>query len=100
MGLGKDYKLKKSHKTTFHSFIVVKATLALVSKLPEEREFVVDSGGSTHMLSKKVLSSDEQGTLERSRTPTVIVTANGEVQTVEEVQVYVHDLGLFVIVLL
>ena len=37
-------------------------------------------------------------TLRRSRTPTVVVTANGEVQTNEEAQVYVHHLGLFVTV--
>ena len=51
-----------------------------------------------HTLSKKDLSSDEMETLRRSRPPTVVVTANGEVQTNEEGQVYVHDLGLFVTV--
>ena len=51
-----------------------------------------------HMLSKKDLTSDELETLRRSRNPTVVVTANGKVQTNEEAQVYVHDLGLFVIV--
>ena len=51
-----------------------------------------------HMLSTKDLSSDELETLRRSRNPTVVVTANGEVQTNEEAQVYVHDLGLFVTV--
>ena len=60
--------------------------------------FVVDSGASMHMLSKKDLSSDEMDTLRRSRTPTVVVTANGALQTNEEAQVYVHDLGLFVTV--
>ena len=51
-----------------------------------------------HKLSKKDLNSEEMETLRRSRTPTVVVTANGEVQTNEEAQVYVHDLGLFVTV--
>ena len=51
-----------------------------------------------HILSKKVLSSDEMETLRRSRTPTAVVTANGEVQTNEEAQVYVHDLGFSVTV--
>ena len=51
-----------------------------------------------HTPSKKDLSSDEMGTLRRSRTPTTAVTANGEVQTNEEAQVYVHDLDLFVTV--
>ena len=51
-----------------------------------------------HMLRKKDLSSDEMVTLRRSRTPTVVVTANGEVRTNEQAQVYVHDLGIFVTV--
>ena len=51
-----------------------------------------------HMLSKKVLSSEELDTLKRPRTPTTVLTANGEVQTNEETQVYVHDLELFVMV--
>ena len=41
-----------------------------------------------HMLRKKDLSSDEMETLRRSRNTTVVVTANGEVQTNEEAQVY------------
>ena len=64
------------------------------SKSQEEREFVVDSGASKHILSKKDLSSEELETLRRLRNPTVVVTANGEVQTNEEAQVYIHDLGL------
>ena len=59
-------------------------------KKPEEREFVV-----MHMLSKKDLSSAELDTLRESRNPTTVVTANWEVQTNEEAQVYVHDLDLF-----
>ena len=51
-----------------------------------------------HMLSKKVLSSAEMETLRRSRTPTTVVTANGEVRMKEEAQVCVHDLHLFVTV--
>ena len=47
---------------------------------------------------KKDLSSEEIETLRSSRNPTVVVTANGEVQTNEEAQVYVHDLDLFVTV--
>ena len=48
------------------------------------------------MMSKKDLSSKERDTLRRSRNPTVVLTANGEVHTNEEVQVFVHDLNLFV----
>ena len=34
--------------------------------------------------------------MKRSRHPTVVGTANGEVQTFEEAKIFVHDLGLFV----
>ena len=51
-----------------------------------------------HMLSNKDLSSDEMDTLRRSRNPTTVVTANGEVETNEEAQVFVHDLDLLVTV--
>ena len=70
----------------------------LVCRNTEDRMFVVDSGASVHMLSKKDLSSNEIDTLRSSRNPTTVVTANGEVQTNEEAQVYVHDLDLFVTV--
>ena len=56
----------------------------LVSRNTEERTFVVDSGASMHMLSKKDLSSDEMDSVRRSRTPTTVVIENGEVQTNEE----------------
>ena len=69
---------------------------ALVSRNTEERMFVVDSGASMYMLSKKDLSSGEVDTLRRSRNPPTVVTAIGVVQTNEEAQVYVHDLDLFV----
>ena len=48
---------------------------------PEEREFVVDSGSSMHMISKKDLSEAEMDTLTKSCSPTIVLTANGEVQT-------------------
>ena len=51
-----------------------------------------------HMLSKKNLSSGELETLPRSTNPTTVATANGEVQTNEEAQVYVHALDLFLTV--
>ena len=69
--------------------------LAHSSKKPEEQEFVVDSGASAHMLSKKDSSSAELETLRKSRNHTMVMTANGEVQPNEEAQVYVHDLELF-----
>ena len=38
----------------------------------EDRRFVVDSGASTHMMSKEDLCSDEMDTLRRSRNPTMV----------------------------
>ena len=70
--------------------------LAPTTKLRENREFAVDSGASLHMLSNRDLSPDEMETLRRSRTPTVVVTANFEVQTNEEAQVDAHDRDFFV----
>ena len=51
-----------------------------------------------HMMSQRDLSSYELDTFRRSRSPTVVLTANGNVHTHEEAQVFVHDLNLFVIV--
>ena len=89
---------KNSDKTTFYSPIEIKATPAPISQLPEEREFVVDSGAAMQLLSKKNLSSDELETLRRCRNLTVAVTAKGKLQANEEAQFYVHDFGFFVTV--
>ena len=68
---------------------------------PEERNFVVDSGASVHMVSKKDLNSSELETMRTSRSPTtVMMTANGEVQTREDATVCVKQLDLFVTVML
>ena len=61
----------------------------------EEREFFVDSGASMHMISKKDLSNAEMDTLTKSCTPTIVITANGEVQTHEVATVYVKELDTF-----
>ena len=62
---------------------------------PEEREFVVDSGASMHIISKKDLSNAEMDTLTKSCSPTIVITANGEVQTHEEATVNVKELEKF-----
>ena len=62
---------------------------------PEEREFVVDSGASMHMISKKDLSDAEMDTLTKSCNPTIVITANGEVQTHEEATVFVKEFDIF-----
>ena len=52
----------------------------------EEREFVVDSGASMHMISKKDLNSADLETVTTSRSPTTVLTANGEVRCVKRPQ--------------
>ena len=47
------------------------------------------------MISKKDLSDAEMDTLTKSCSPTIVITANGEVQTHEEATVYVKELGIF-----
>ena len=61
----------------------------------EEREFVVDSGASMRVISKKDLSGAETDTLTKSCSPTIVIAANGEVQTHEEATVYVPELDIF-----
>ena len=53
-----------------------------------------------HTVSKRDLNSAELETMRTSRSPTTVMTANGEVQTREEVTVYVKELDLFVTVML
>ena len=48
-----------------------------------------------HMISKKDLSEAEMDTLTKSCSPTIVITANGEVQTQEEAIVYVKELDMF-----
>ena len=54
-----------------------------------------------HMVSKKDLNKAELETVRISKIPTtVVMKANGEVQTKEEATVYVLELDLFVTVML
>ena len=88
------FKLKEHEKAAFFSSLENRCLPASTLK-PEEREFVVDSGASMHMISKKDLSKAEMDTLTKSCSPTIVITANGEVQTQEEAIVYVKELGIF-----
>ena len=45
-----------------------------------------------HMLCRKDLNSAELDTVRVSRNPTMVITANEEVQTNEKATVYVYDL--------
>ena len=75
-------KLKEHERATFFSPSENRCLPASTLK-PEEREFV-DSGASMHMISKKDLSDAEMDTLTKSCSFTIVITANGEVQTHEE----------------
>ena len=48
-----------------------------------------------HMTSKKDLNDAEMDTFTKSCSPTIVITANGEVQTHEEATVYVKELDIF-----
>ena len=87
-------KPKEHERATFFSPSENRCLLASTLK-PEEREFVVDSGASMHTISKKDLNSAEMDTLTKSCSPTIVITANGEVQTHEEAIVYVKELDIF-----
>ena len=87
-------KLNEHERATFFS-PSEKRCFPASSLKPEEREFVVDSGASMHMISKKDLSDAEMDTLTNSCSPTRVITANGEVQTHEEATVYVKELDIF-----
>ena len=64
-----------------------------------EREYLVDSGVSMHLVSEKDLNSELE-TMRTSRSPTTMMTANGEVRTNKEATVYVKQLDSFVTVML
>ena len=85
---------QEKNKTAFFSPSENRCFPAPSSLKPEEREFVVDSGASMHMISKKDLNYAELDTL-TSRSLTTVITANGDVQTHEEATVYVKELDIF-----
>ena len=66
--------LKEHEKAAFFSSPETRCHLASTLK-PEEREFVVDSGASMHMISKKDLSHAEMDTLTQLCSPTIVKTA-------------------------
>ena len=86
-------KLKEQERATLFSPSENRCLLASTLK-PEEKDNVVDSGASMHMISKKDLSNAEMDTLTKSCSPTIVITANGEVQTQEEAIVYVKELAI------
>ena len=87
--------LKERDRATFFSPSENRCLPAPSTLKPEERESAVDSGASMHLISKKDLNSAQMDTLTKSCSPTIITTANGEVQTHEEATVYVKELDIF-----
>ena len=71
---------KEKHKTPFFSPSENLCLPAPSILKTEEWEFVVDSGASMHMISKQDLNSAEMDTLTKSCSPTIVITAGGEVQ--------------------
>ena len=51
-----------------------------------------------HMINKKDLNSADLETVTTSRSPTTVITANGEVQTHKEATVFVKELDIFLTV--
>ena len=88
-------KLKEKHKSTFFSSSEKYCLLSSSQIEPEEREFVVYPRASLHMISRKNLNSAELKTERTSKSPTTIITVNGEVQTYENTLVYAKDLDIF-----
>ena len=86
--------LKEHERAIFFSPSENRCLPASTLKL-EERDFVVDSRASMHLISKKDLSKADMDTLTKSGSPTIVITANGEVHTHEEAIVYVKELDIF-----
>ena len=93
-------ELKEKDKATFLLPYQRMVSPSAIRNEPEEKDIVVDSGASMHMLSRKDMNSAEKETVRVSKSPTTVVTANGEVQTKEEATAYVKELDLFVTVIL
>ena len=89
------FKLKEHQRATFFSPSENWCLPAPPTLEPEERGFVVDSGASMHMISKKDWNTAELETVTTSRSPTTDKTANGELQTNVEATVYVKELDIF-----
>ena len=88
-------KLKEKIKAAFFSPSENWCLPAPSNVEPEEREHVIDSGASMHMISKKDLNSAAMDTLTKSCSPTIVITASGEVQMHEEATVHVKELDIF-----
>ena len=84
--------LKENNKATFFSPSENRCLPASTLK-PEEREFVLDSEASMHMISQKDLNDAEMDTLTKSCSLTIVITANEGVQTQEEATILCQRVG-------
>ena len=87
-------KLKEHERATHSSHLRKIGPCLHHQPLNLKKEFVVDSGASMHMTNKKDWHSAEMDTLTKSRSPTIVITANGEVETHAEATVYVKELDI------
>ena len=86
-------KLKEQERATFFSFSENRCLSASTLTLGE-REFVVDSEASIHIIREKDLNSAEMDTLTNSCSPAIVILINGEVQTKKQTAVNVKELEL------
>ena len=87
----------KGENTKQHSSYLRKIG-AYLQKILNLRNENLLSTPSMHMMSKKYWSDAEMDTLTKSCSPTIVISANGEVQTHEEATVYVKELDMFLTV--
>ena len=80
-------KLKEKDNATFFSPTNEWCHPAPSTIKQEDREFVVDSGASMHVVSRKDLNSVVLEIVRVSESPTTVVTAKDEVHTKEEARV-------------
>ena len=87
------HKLNEMDKATFYTPSEVWCSPSPSSTKPEDGEF--DWSSNAHAEQERSVKLAELKTIPVSKTPTTVLTANGEVQ-IKEAQVYVHGLNLFV----
>ena len=75
------FTLREKDKIAFYSPSEEWVPPVTSTKESGEREFVVDSRASMHMVNEKDIHFAELETMRTSRSPTTVMTANGEVQT-------------------
>ena len=94
-----EYKYPGSYSENQHEFFKPSPASNVSSHsmtTSKEREFMVDSGASLHVMSKSDLTPEEQEAILKSKDPSVIMSAHGNSHTTEEATVSAFDLDMFV----